>query len=127
MRNCLHCNTILGSTQKKYCSLICLQDQKRQVYIERWKAGLEDGKRGELQISNFIRKYLFDKFGGKCTICGWCEVNPCTGKVPLDVEHIDGNPYNNREDNLTLICPNCHSLTCSYKSLNKGKGRKNRK
>ena len=33
----------------------------------------------------------------------------------------------NKEDNFEVLCPNCHSLTSTYKSLNKGKGRKDRK
>lgn len=31
--------------------------------------------------------------------------------APLEIEHIDGNALNNKEDNLILLCPNCHSLT----------------
>jgi predicted HNH restriction endonuclease len=54
-------------------------------------------------------------------------VNPYTGKIPLEIEHIDGNYMNNDENNLDLICPNCHSLTGTYKSLNLGHGRKSRK
>ena len=42
----------------------------------------------------------------------------------LQVNHIDGNYKNNREENLELLCPNCHSLTPNYRSLNRGKGRK---
>lgn len=48
--------------------------------------------------------------------------------LPKEVKdaHADGNYKNNNEDNLELICPNCHSLTYNYKSANKN-GRKNRK
>lgn len=60
-------------------------------------------------------------------MCGWGEMNKTTGKIPLEVDHIDGNFRNNQIDNLRLLCPNCHSLTSNYKSLNKGKGRSNRK
>lgn len=58
---------------------------------------------------------------------GWGEVNPYTQTIPLEVEHIDGNYQNNTEDNLTILCPNCHSLTPTYKGANKGHGRKDRK
>lgn len=37
-----------------------------------------------------------------------------------------GNYLNNSEDNLDLICPNCHSLTPTYRALNIGNGRKDR-
>jgi len=51
------------------------------------------------------------------------EINPVTGKSPLEVNHLDGCFTNNQEDNLEVLCPNCHSLTPSYRSLNRGKGR----
>lgn len=34
---------------------------------------------------------------------------------------------NNKEENLLLLCPNCHSLTSTYKGANKGNGRPGRK
>jgi len=45
----------------------------------------------------------------------------------LQIEHVDGNPYRHKEENLTLLCPNCHSLTATFGGLNKGHGRKYRK
>lgn len=67
-----------------------------------------------------------EKYQCKCSKCGWGEENPFSHTIPLEVEHIDGNFQNNREDNLTLLCPNCHSLTPTYKGANKGNGRKDR-
>jgi predicted HNH restriction endonuclease len=43
------------------------------------------------------------------------------------LEHIDGNAYNNSESNLSLLCPNCHSQTPTYKAKNKGNGRVERR
>lgn len=71
------------------------------------------------QISNNIRTYLFEKYNNSCQICGWNKVNAFTGKCPLEIHHIDGNYLNNTEENLQLLCPNCHSLTENFKSLNK--------
>lgn len=95
-----------------------------EEYIQKWKNGEVTGIRGAEALSSHIRKYLFIKYDSKCCECGWSKVNPTTGKIPLEVEHIDGNGKNNKEDNLKLLCPNCHSLTSTYKALNKGKGRK---
>ncbi len=58
--------------------------------------------------------------------CGWCERNPATGRVPLELEHVDGDWRNARPENLLLLCPNCHALTPTFKALNKGRGREPR-
>ena len=79
-----------------------------------------------LQISSSIRKYLFEKYNSKCCKCGWCKINPITKRVPLQVNHIDGDATNCNEHNLELICPNCHSLTPNFGSLNKNGKRKYR-
>lgn len=132
-KNC-GCETPKRKPARKFCCTECLleynkkqQELKYKEDVARWKAGLDDGMRGATSIKHFIRRYLFEKYEGKCARCGWHEVNPTTGNCPLEVEHIDGNHENNAEENLTLLCPNCHSLTSTYKSLNKGKGRNRRK
>jgi hypothetical protein len=33
----------------------------------------------------------------------------------LEVDHVDGNPYNNDPQNLRLLCNHCHSQTPTYK------------
>jgi 5-methylcytosine-specific restriction endonuclease McrA len=55
--------------------------------------------------------------------CGWDEIHPITNKVPIQLDHIDGNSENNSLQNLRLLCPNCHSLTPTFGILNKGNGR----
>ena len=50
-------------------------------------------------------------------------INPFTGNVPLEIEHIDGDANNTSPDNVTLLCPNCHSLTSTYRGANRGRGR----
>ena len=124
--NCLNCGKEILKT-RKYCDNKCQADYQHKLWIERWKNGEETGLKGKYQVSDHIRRYLKDKFNNQCSRCGWSEVNPYTGLVPLEIEHIDGNYLNNNEDNLDLICPNCHSLTATYKGANKGNGRKDRK
>jgi hypothetical protein len=124
MRHCINCSKDLTSRKQiKYCSNICQQEYEYKLYIESWKKGNENGLSGT-GISGYIRKYLFRKHKDKCSICGWSEKNIRTDLIPLEVEHIDGDFRNNKEENLTLLCPNCHSLTATYGNLNKGKGRR---
>lgn len=74
-----------------------------------------------------LKKYLIHKFGERCMKCGWAERNQATNKVPIELNHKDGNSKNNDLPNLELICPNCHSLTPTFRGLNKGSGRKGRR
>lgn len=127
MNNCLNCNTLLKKKTQKFCSIKCQKEYEYRNYIAEWKAGNISGMRGKYQISMHIKKYLFEKYNSKCSICGWGETNPYTTLIPLEIEHIDGNFENNFEENLTLLCPNCHSLTSTYKGANLNHGRKNRK
>lgn len=129
-RTCSVCHKkITPSNKNNYCVRCIgkyLQELNYKQYIERWKAGLETGLKGTLSISRYIRKYLFEKYNNKCCKCGWGEINPKSNCIPLQVEHIDGNHENNKEENLQLLCPNCHSLTETYMNLNRGNGRKQR-
>jgi hypothetical protein len=68
-----------------------------------------------------------ESYGFKCSICGWGERNPHTGKVPLHVDQIDGNARNNRPENLRLLCPNHHAPTPTYGAANWGNGRPGRR
>ena len=99
------------------------QRTRHERYIRDWKDGRVDGTRGGTELSKRIRKYLFETRGMMCEECGWGKVNTFTGKVPVEIDHIDGNPLNNKESNLKILCPNCHSLTSTYKGANKGSGR----
>lgn len=42
-------------------------------------------------------------------------------KIMLEIHHIDGDKTNNNDDNIMILCPNCHSLTDNYKSKNRKK------
>jgi len=86
---------------------------------------LVSGSRGILakNISEHIRRYLNEKYGEKCFLCSWNTKHSITKRVPLEIDHINGDSENNNESNLRLICPNCHSLSSNFRNLNKGKGR----
>jgi len=86
--------------------------------------GLETGRKGNHSVSLHIRKYLFSKFNNKCQKCDWAEKHPITGNVPLEIHHVNGNCTYNKEINLELLCPNCHSLTNNFGSLNTGNAKR---
>ena len=71
------------------------------------------------------KKLLIEEFGHKCFSCGLSEW--MSKPVTLELEHSDGDSGNYFKDNLKLLCPNCHSLTPTYKGKNRGKGRFKRK
>ena len=124
--NYLNCNQKISS-KNKFCSNKCQKEYEYKKYIKKWKNNEVSGMRGEYQISMYIKTYLFEKYNNKCARCGWGKVNPYTKNIPLEVEHIDGNYQNNSEENLILLCPNCHSLTETYKGANINHGRKQRR
>lgn len=118
-RYCLCCNKELKSTQEKYCSQNCAVEYGKKQRIQDWKDGKISGLKGKYQISSFVRNYMLEKANCQCERCGWHEVNPVTQKIPLEIHHKDGNYRNNTEENLEVLCPNCHSLTSTYKALNR--------
>ena len=127
-RFCLQCNKklLVQSNQRKYCNHICQFKFQNIKKIQEWKSGKISGLDTNGVVTPFVKNYLINKRGNKCVKCGWAEINPTTGKVPIEANHIDGNWENNTEENIELICPNCHSLTSTYRSLNKGNGRSQR-
>jgi hypothetical protein len=107
-------------SNRKYCSISCQAKERTETAIEQWKMGKNKGYSGKtMLVPPWLRKYLFEKFNSKCYKCGWCEINKTTNKIPLEVNHIDGDAANTKEDNLELLCPNCHSLTPNFRALNK--------
>ena len=54
----------------------------------------------------------------KCELCGWCEKS-IDGRIPVELDHINGDHDDNRIENLRILCPNCHSLQSTHRGLNK--------
>lgn len=52
----------------------------------------------------------------KCNRCGIEKWN--NNKIVKELNHIDGNRFNHKLDNLELLCPNCHSQTKNYRGKN---------
>jgi len=117
---CMNCGKELKK-RAKYCSHACQNEFRRNEVFKKIEAG-------DLTLDHrHYKKYLIYKHGEKCMKCSWSEINPYSGKIPVELEHIDGNSENNDLKNLKLLCPNCHSLTPTYKALNVGNGRHKRR
>ena len=69
-----------------------------------------------------LKKRLFQESlkKRKCELCGWSKKS-VDGRVPLELDHVNGNRFDNRLKNLRILCPNCHSLQPTHRGLNRKK------
>lgn len=70
--------------------------------------------KGRLIKSHKLKlKLLSDKL--KSPRCERCLGTEWTGEpVPPELHHVNGEPFDNRLENLQLLCPNCHALTNNH-------------
>lgn len=122
LQTCLFCGISIGSA--KYCSNAHQYAYQRRILGGAWERGEISGSTAKGEILSWIRQYLIETRGEQCEICGWNERHPLTGRVPLQLDHTDGNPAYNRPENLQLLCPNHHALTVTWGRLNSVDGRK---
>lgn len=57
----------------------------------------------------------------KCELCGWAKCSE-DGRIPVELDHINGVHTDNRLVNLRILCPNCHSLQSTHRGKNKKRG-----
>lgn len=98
-----------------------------------WSKGLSGIGKVRISTENILRNYsTFQSFKLKrrlfkegykkeqCEECGWA-VKSIDGRIPLELDHINGNSSDNQLDNLRILCPNCHSLKPTHRGRNIGK------
>lgn len=119
IRQCNCCKKEFTAVYNSKCNLNCKECIKNRVHLKKIHF-LSDCK------TDYSRKqYLLQIRELKCEICKNTIWND--RPIPIEMDHIDGNHENNNENNLRLICPNCHAQTNTYKSKNKGRGRQFRR
>lgn len=73
----------------------------------------------ELKSSGMRKQRLIAQRGHRCETCGNTEW--MGQSIPITLDHVDGNSQNNTEDNLRLLCPNCHAQTPTFCGKNVGR------
>ena len=124
MKKCLHCGNEIPN-RNIYCNNQCQSEHQFKQRIDEWLSGKNVVRKGGTSIPSWMRTYLLKKVDYQCSECSWGQINPFTNTVPLDIDHIDGDAYNNHVDNLRVLCPNCHSLKRTYKNTGKRKSSRN--
>jgi hypothetical protein len=93
------------------------------VFKPKHPAKLEDILQANVAVQSYKLKQRLFTEGIKqkqCEICGWSE-QAADGRIPVELDHINGDRMDNRLKNLRILCPNCHSLQSTHRGLNKHK------
>lgn len=96
----------MGGKGYKYCP----RRKKAQVFL----------RKGSLISSHKLRLKLLEDQAKerRCERCGKTEW--LGYPMPVELHHVKGDRFDNRLENLQLLCPNCHALTDNYS----GRGQK---
>lgn len=120
---CIFCgNPLTGKKRRnRFCNAECFSSYRKKL---KW-AEFEKNNDFKNAFHTTIRKYLKEKNGNQCSICG---IEKWENKeIVFIVDHIDGYSTNTKINNCRLICPNCDSQLPTFKGKNAGRGRFNRR
>jgi 5-methylcytosine-specific restriction endonuclease McrA len=127
---CIECGKEFVKYPQKsnlFCSQKCQCEHLYKENVSKWKSGEISGYSRRYKLSGFVKRYLFEKANYCCEECGCSLTNKYTSNSILQIHHKDGNAANAKEENLEVICPNCHAMTENFGSRNKNSVRNYRK
>lgn len=83
---------------------LCKKYQPNEFLIENWNGSISP-----------IKRWAKENLKYQCSLC---ENGGIHRNLPLNLQldHKNGNPKDNRKDNLRWLCPNCHTQTETYGS-----------
>lgn len=86
-----------------------------------WNAGKRLKDWSEYTKIESLKPHLIEERGHKCERC---LLEDWQGdKIPLEVDHSNGDRTDNSEQNLKLLCCNCHALTSTWRGRNVSKAK----
>ena len=101
---------------------------KEHMHGQSWNKGKKVGPKRPVEeylsnqrpIQSYTLKNRLLAEGLKQHKCEFCGITEWNGQpAPIELDHIDGNRYNNTIENLRILCPNCHAQTDTYRGKNK--------
>lgn len=123
------CGEILKRHDRKFCSTDCFVKWQQEDNLKRRDELFRKIENGTVKFAKngthknkAFKKYLIHKHGHKCMVCK--RVKWMGKKIPLQLDHKDGDSENDSLDNIRIICPNCHAQTDTYCGKNKGNGKR---
>jgi len=116
---------------KKYINIYKIDT--KHLTGQAWNRGMRGIGRPRLELKDILVKgSYFQSFKLKkrlfaiklksecCEECGWNKRSE-DGRLPLELDHINGDSTDNRFENLRVLCPNCHSLKPTHRGRNRKK------
>jgi len=116
MNICLNCEKEFKWNPSQKSGKYCCQDCQITHSL---KTKIETGEYSKCNAITYFKR--INKY--ECSQCGIKEYN--NKHIRLQIDHINGNNKDNRQENLRYLCPNCHSQTETWGVKNVSeKGRK---
>ena len=94
-------------------------EYRKQLHIKQKE--INDKKPWD-QIGFSSKRHRVIKQQNNC--CAECGISEWRGvSIVLEIDHIDGNSSNDTRQNLKALCPNCHSITPTWRGRNNQSGK----